>query len=225
MRIDIITLFPKSFSVFDESIISRARKNGLIDINIFDLRDYTKDKHKKVDDYNFSGGAGLLIRADVVYDAVSAIDPEHKAHRIFLTPSAPIFNQQKVQELAKFERILLLCGHYEGVDQRAIDLCFDEVVSIGKFVLTGGEIACMAVVDAVARYIDGVIAPESLKNESYANGDELEYPQFTRPREFMGLTVPEVLLSGNHAEIEKWKREQSAVMTQKVAMTGKGEEV
>ncbi|MBR4419206.1 MAG: tRNA (guanosine(37)-N1)-methyltransferase TrmD, partial [Clostridia bacterium] len=149
-----------------------------------------------------------------IYDCLQAIDPEHKAHRVFMTPAAPILNQDRVVELAKYEHIIVLCGHYEGVDQRVIDMCFDEVISIGKFVLTGGEIPAMVLVDSVSRYVDGVINKDSLISESYTDG-KLEYPQYTRPRVWQGVSVPEVLFSGNHAAIQKWKDEASTIVTEK----------
>lgn len=217
MKIDILTLFPQMFSALEHSIVGRARAAGKVEINLIDFRKWSADKHKKVDDYSFSGGAGLVLSAQPIVDCIEATDPKHESHRIFLTPAAPVLTQAKVKQLAVNHKWLtLLCGHYEGVDQRAIDLCFDEVVSIGDYVLTGGEIPAMVLVDAVSRYVGGVINTESLKNESFSGNDLLEYPQYTRPREFRGLTVPEVLLSGNHAEIEKWKREQSNKLTKKL---------
>jgi tRNA (guanine37-N1)-methyltransferase len=218
MRIDILTLFPEMFSGLEHSIVGRARAAGKIEVNLVDFRAYTTNKHRKVDDFSFSGGAGLVIAAQPVVDCVEAIDPNHEAHRIFMTPAAAVLTQGRVQELAKFDRLLILCGHYEGVDQRAIDLCFDEVISIGDYVLTGGEIPAMVLVDAVSRHIDGGINAESLANESFATDTEkplLEYPQYTRPREFRGKTVPEVLFSGNHAEINKWKHAAALEVTKK----------
>ena len=216
MRIDILTLFPEMFSAFDHSIVKRAREKGLLQINLVNFRDYSTNKHKKVDDSSFSGGAGMVLSAQPIVDCVESIDPERNAHRIFLTPAAPVLTQQRVKELAKLDHLILLCGHYEGVDQRAIDLCFDEVISIGDYVLTGGEIPAMVLTDAVSRYIDGVINAESLQTESFSTGDALlEHPHYTRPREFRGLTVPEVLLSGNHAEIQKWREKASKEVTKK----------
>ncbi|MBQ6727817.1 MAG: tRNA (guanosine(37)-N1)-methyltransferase TrmD, partial [Clostridia bacterium] len=173
------------------------------------------DKHKKCDDTPFGGGAGMVMMVQPIADAINAVDKDHTAKRIYLSPKGRKFCQSMVREYASEERILLLCGHYEGVDQRAIDLFIDEEVSIGDYVLTGGEIPAMAVVDAVARYVDGVITKESLDEESFSNG-KLEYPQYTRPQEYMGLKVPEVLLSGNHGEIKKWREEQSYIITEKM---------
>lgn len=207
MRIDILTLFPEMFSALDHSIIKRAKEKKLIEINLINFRDYTADKHKRVDDTCYSGGAGMVISAQPVVDCVEAIDPNHEAHRIFLTPAAPILTQNIAKTLSKHKRLLLLCGHYEGVDQRAIDLCFDKCLSIGEYVLTGGEIPAMVVVDSVVRLIPNVISAESLKTESYSGAKKHEHPHYTRPRNFRNIQVPEVLFSGNHAEIEKWKSE------------------
>ena len=214
MRIDILTLFPEMFSPLYQSIIGRAIKNGKAEIVVTDIRDYTLDKHKKCDDTPFGGGAGMVMMAQPIASAIQAVDPEHKAKRIYLSPKGRVFSQSVVREYAKLDRLLLLCGHYEGVDQRVVDLFIDEELSIGDYVLTGGEIPAMAVTDAVMRYIDGVINGESLTQESFADG-KLEYPQYTKPREFMGLTVPEVLISGNHEKIDEWKKEQSDLITAK----------
>jgi len=216
MRIDILTLFPEMFSALDHSIVGRARASGKLEINLVDFRKWSKDKHRKVDDYSFSGGAGLVLCAQPIVDCIEEIDPDHQSHRIFLTPAAPVLTQVRVKEIAvNHKRLTLLCGHYEGVDQRAIDICFDEVLSIGDYVLTGGELPAMVLVDAVARYVEGVINKDSLASESF-NDDLLEPPQYTRPREFRGVQVPEILLGGNHAAIEKWKREQSLALTKKL---------
>lgn len=212
MRIDILTLFPEMFAPLSESIIGRARKDGKIQINIFDIRDFTLDKHRKCDDSPFGGGAGMVITAQPVVSAIENIDPEHEALRVYMSPKGKTFSQNKVLEYASRGRLLLLCGHYEGVDQRALDLCIDEELSIGDYVLTGGEIPSMAVTDAVCRYVEGVINGESLAQESFSAG-LLEYPHYTKPQEFRGLRVPDVLISGNHAEIDKWRRTQSEALT------------
>jgi tRNA (guanine37-N1)-methyltransferase len=188
--------------------------SGKLQITVTDIREYTLDKHKKCDDAPFGGGAGMVMMPQPIADAIEAIDPDHQAHRVFLSPRGRVFNQKTVLEYCKKERLLLLCGHYEGVDQRVLDLYIDEELSIGDFVLTGGEIPAMAVVDAVARYVDGVINGESLAQESFSNG-LLEYPQYTRPQEFKGLKVPEVLTSGHHANIEKWREQKSLEITRK----------
>lgn len=212
MKIDILTLFPDMFAPLKESVIGRAVNSGKLEIVITDIRDYTADKHRKCDDTPFGGGAGMVMTAQPIASAITAVDPEHKARRIFMSPKGRTFNQKIVTELSKEERLLLLCGHYEGVDQRVIDLFIDEEISLGDFVLTGGEIPAMAITDAVARYIDGVINKDSLLQESFSDGT-LEYPQYTKPQEFMGIKVPDVLISGNHGEVDKWRREQSGKIT------------
>ncbi len=214
MKITILTLFPEMFTPLSESIIGRARKKGLIEIEAVNIRDYTEDKHMKCDDYPFGGGAGLVMMAQPIGSAVEAVDPEHKARRIYLSPKWQTFRQEKVFELVEREHIVLLCGHYEGVDQRVLDLFFDEEISIGDYVLTGGELPAMVVCDAVARYAEGVLAPESLVQESFSE-NLLEYPHYTRPVEYRGLTVPEVLRSGDHAKIDAWRREQALAITKK----------
>ena len=213
MRIDILTLFPQSFAPLRESIIGRAVKAGKVEIVVTDIRDYATDKHHRCDDYTFGGGAGMVLMVEPVANAIEAIDPDHEARRIYMSPKGRTFKQALVGELLQYERLLLLCGHYEGVDQRIIDLFIDEEISIGDFVLTGGELPAMVITDAVCRYIDGVISSDSLKDESFASGS-LEYPQYTRPQEFRGLKVPNVLVSGNHAEVDKWRAEQSKKMTE-----------
>lgn len=214
MRIDILTLFPEMFAPLRESVIGRAVKSGKADIVVTDIREYTEDKHKKCDDYPFGGGAGMVMMPQPIYSAINAVDPEHKARRIFMSPKGRTFNQKMVAELLSYDRLLFLCGHYEGVDQRVIDMCIDEEISLGDFVLTGGEIPAMAITDCICRYVDGVISGESLKEESISGG-LLEYPQYTRPAVFMGESVPEVLLSGNHKEVDKWRKEVSEALTEK----------
>ena len=183
----------------------------MIDINLINIRDFSKDKHKKVDDTPYGGGAGMVMRADVVYDAFKSVEtPNSKL--IYLTPQGKTLNQAKVEELAKNEHLILLCGHYEGIDQRVIDKIVDEEISIGDYVLTGGEIPAMVLIDSVSRYIEGVIKNDSKKEESFSQG-LLEYPQYTRPEEFEGQKVPEVLLSGHHQKIEKWRKEQAIKIT------------
>ena len=211
MQIDILTLFPQMFTPLDTSIIKRARDADHIKINLIDFREFSTDKHRRVDDSPFGGGAGLVLTPQPIVDCIESADPDHTAHRIFLTPAAPVLTQEKIKELSNRNHLLLLCGHYEGVDQRVIDLCIDECLSIGEFVLTGGEIPAMVLVDAVARHVPGVINSESLMNESFSGDRKFEHPQYTRPREFRGLTVPQVLLDGNHAEIERWRQQQSEV--------------
>ena len=214
MKIDILTLFPEMFTPLKTSIIGRAVDSGKLIINVHDIRDYTLDKHKKCDDTPFGGGAGMVMMAQPIVDAVLKIDPNHLAKRIYTSPKGKTLNQKIVTEYAKEENILILCGHYEGVDQRAIDLVIDEELSIGDYVLTGGEIPAMVFTDAVSRYVSGVISSQSLEQESFST-NLLEYPQYTKPREFMGLKVPEVLFSGNHQEIDKWRKEQAEEITKK----------
>lgn len=214
MKIDILTLFPEMFVPLYTSIVGRAVKNNKIDIKVHDIREYTLDKHKKCDDTPFGGGAGMVMMPQPIADAIKAIDPDHQAHRVFLSPRGRVFNQKIVLEYAKKQSLLLLCGHYEGVDQRIIDKYIDEELSVGDYVLTGGEIPAMAVADAVSRYVDGVIKGESLKQESFSSG-LLEYPQYTRPQEFEGMSVPKVLVNGNHAEINKWRMEKSIEITKR----------
>ncbi|MBQ8427679.1 MAG: tRNA (guanosine(37)-N1)-methyltransferase TrmD [Clostridia bacterium] len=214
MKIDILTLFPEMFAPLRESILGRAQKQGKIQINIVNIRDYTTDKHLKCDDYPFGGGAGMVMLPQPIGDAIDALDPEHKARRIYLSPKGQTLVQQKVFELLECEHLILLCGHYEGVDQRVIDLFIDEEISIGDYVLTGGELPAMVLVDCVARYVDGVLNTSSLVDESFSDG-LLEYPQYTRPQVYRGLEVPEVLRSGNHAAVDKWRREQAEEITAK----------
>ena len=215
MKITILTLFPEMFTALSQSILGRALKSGKFSVDIVDIRDYTEDKHLKCDDYPFGGGAGMVMMAQPIGSAIEAVDPDHKARRIYLSPKGKTFRQEKVFELVEEEHLVLLCGHYEGVDQRAIDLFIDEEISIGDYVLTGVELPAMVVVDCVARYVEGVLSPESLVQESFSE-NLLEYPQYTRPVEYRGLTVPEVLRSGNHAEIDKWRRAQAEAVTRKM---------
>jgi len=212
MKITILTLFPEMFSPLKESIIGRAEKGGRIEINVVNIRDYSQDKHLKCDDYPFGGGAGMVMMPQPIASCIEAVDPEHKAHRIYTSPKGERLSQGKVCALAQREDILILCGHYEGVDQRVIDMYIDEEISIGDYVLTGGELPAMVVCDCVARYVDGVISAGSLIDESFSDG-LLEYPQYTRPAVFFGREVPQVLLSGNHAQIDKWRREQAERIT------------
>ena len=217
MRIDILTLFPEMFTPLTESIIGRAVKAGKVEIIVTDIRDYTENKHKKCDDYPFGGGAGMVMLPQPIFDAVKAVDPNHECNRIYMSPKGETLSMPLVKRLASEGKpLLLLCGHYEGVDQRVLDLCFDGEISIGDYVLTGGELPAMVVVDCVSRYIDGVLgSSESVREESFSQ-NTLEYPQYTRPQVFEGLSVPEVLLSGHHANIEKWRQEQSKALTEKL---------
>ncbi len=214
MRFDVLTLFPEMFVPLQQSILERAQKNGNIDINLINIRDFSKDKHKKVDDTPYGGGAGMVIRPDVVYDAYNSIENRENAKVIFLSPQGKTLNQQKVEELSNQKHLILLCGHYEGIDQRVLDKIVDEEISIGDYVLTGGELPSMVLIDAVSRYVDGVLNKESIKEESFSN-NLLEYPQYTRPETFLDEKVPEVLISGHHENIRKWREEQSRIITNK----------
>lgn len=213
MKFDVLTLFPNMFDALKESIIGRSQEKGLLDINLINIRDFSKNKHKKVDDTPYGGGAGMVINPTVVYDAYQSVKTE-KAKVIYLSPQGKVLTQKKVQELAKEEHIILLCGHYEGIDQRVIDEIVDEEISIGNYVLTGGEIPAMVLIDSISRYVEGVINQESVNEESFSNG-LLEYPQYTRPEMFLGRKVPEVLLSGNHQKIEEWRKEQAVEITRR----------
>ena len=216
MKFDVLTLFPEMFETLNSSIIKRAKEKNLIEINLINIRDFSKDKHKHVDDTPYGGGAGMLIMPDVVYDAYSSVKSKD-AKVIYLSPKGKLLNQNKVKELAQSEHLILLCGHYEGIDQRVLDEIVDEEISIGDYVLTGGELPAMVLIDSVSRYVDGVLSEDSTDEESFSESNEnlLEYPAYTRPLEFRGKTVPEVLTSGNHKEIEKWRKEQSLITTYK----------
>lgn len=215
MRISLLTIFPHMFdSFFAESMLARAIAQGLLSVEAVDLRPFSDRKHKNTDDDPFGGGAGMVMLAQPIIDAMASVAPQpFSGRRIFMSPRGQTLTQKKAEQLAQAEHLVLLCGHYEGVDQRAIDLCIDEELSIGDYVLTGGEPAAMVLVDAVARLIPGVLGcAESAEEESFTSG-LLEYPHYTRPRSLHGLDVPEVLLGGNHAEIVKWRREQSLRIT------------
>lgn len=211
MKFNVLTLFPEMFSALDESIIGRGKEKGLIDINLINIRDFSKNKHKKVDDTPYGGGAGMVMEPTVVYDAYCSVK-ELNAKVIYMSPQGKTLNQQMVQDLAKEENIILLCGHYEGIDQRVIDEIVDEEISIGDYVLTGGELPAMVLIDSVSRYVEGVLKENSIQEESFTNG-LLEYPQYTRPEIFLGKKVPEVLLSGHHENIKEWRRNQSIINT------------
>ena len=211
MKIDILTLFPQMFAPLKESIIKRAVDKKLLEINVIDIREFSKDKHKKCDDYPFGGGAGMLMQVEPLYYAIKSVQSGN-SKLIFPSPQGKVFNQSMAKELSEEEHLVFICGHYEGVDERIFELFDIEEISLGDFILTGGELPSMVMVDAISRLGDGVISRESLESESFSN-NLLEYPQYTRPSSFMGLDVPEVLLSGNHQEIEKWRNEQSLKRT------------
>lgn len=213
MKFDVLTLFPEMFEPLKTSIIGKAVEKKLIDINIINIRDFSEDKHKKVDDTPYGGGAGMVMKPDVVYRAYQSVK-DKKAKVIYLSPQGKTLNQQKVEDLSKESHLILLCGHYEGIDQRVLDKIVDEEISIGDYVLTGGEIPAMVLIDSVSRYVEGVLKQDSIQEESFSNG-LLEYPQYTRPEIFEGEAVPEILLSGHHQNIEKWRKEKSVEITKK----------
>jgi tRNA (guanine37-N1)-methyltransferase len=213
MKFDVLTLFPEMFEPIKHSIINRAVEKNVIDINLINIRDFSKDKHKKVDDTPYGGGAGMIMKPDVVYDAFKSIK-DKKTKPIYLSPKGVKLDQEKVKLLSKEESITLLCGHYEGIDQRVLDEIAFEEISIGDYVLTGGELPAMVLIDSISRYVEGVISNESIDEESFSNG-LLEYPQYTRPEVFEGISVPEVLKSGNHQNIDKWRRLESLKITYK----------
>lgn len=213
MKIDILTLFPEMFSPLNSSILKRATDSGILEFNIVNIRDFSLDKHKKCDDYPFGGGAGMLMSVQPLYDAIKSVKTEN-SKIIFPSPRGKVFNQKIAKGLSQFDHLIFVCGHYEGVDERIFELFDIEEISIGDYVLTGGELPSMVIIDTLSRFINGVISSESLENESFSNG-LLEYPQYTRPAGFMGLKVPEVLLSGNHQEVDKWRKEESLKVTRK----------
>jgi len=217
MKITILTIFPEMFgSVLNSSILGRAREQGLIEVECVDIRPFSDRKHKNTDDYPFGGGAGMVMLAQPIMDAMKHVTGEDfSGRRIYMGPRGTTLTTQKARELAKEEHLVLLCGHYEGVDQRALDSCIDEEISIGDYILTGGELAAMVLTDAVSRFIPGVLGSgESAEEESFSDG-LLEYPQYTRPRKLCGMEVPEVLLSGDHAKIKAWRRQESLRATKK----------
>ena len=207
MKFDVLTLFPEMFESLKQSIIGKAQERNLIDINIVNIRDFSKNKHKKVDDTPYGGGAGMVIMPDIVYDCCNSVKTE-TSKVIFLSPQGKVLTQKKVEELSKQKHLILLCGHYEGIDQRVLDKVVDEEISIGDYVLTGGEIPAMVLIDSVSRYVEGVLKEESTKEESFSNG-LLEYPQYTKPEIFEDTKVPEVLLSGHHENINKWRKKEA----------------
>lgn len=209
IRFDILTLFPEMFdSIMNESIIGRAVKSGYVEINPVNIRDFSNNKHNRVDDYPYGGGAGMVMQPQPIYDAYKSIVKDEKVPVIYMSPQGKQFTQSIAQDLALNDRIVLLCGHYEGVDERVLEEIVTDEISIGDYVLTGGELPAMVVMDTVSRLIPGVLADDSTKEESFSDG-LLEYPQYTRPIEFMGKRVPDVLVSGHHANIEKWRKEES----------------
>jgi tRNA (guanine37-N1)-methyltransferase len=216
IEFDVLTLFPEMFScITEESIIGRAQDNGIISINTIDIRDFSKDKHKKADDYPYGGGPGMIMMAQPVFDAYNRVVQKcaNKPHVIYLTPQGKVLNQIIVNKLAGYSHMILLCGHYEGIDERVIEEIVDEEISIGDYVVTGGELPAMVLMDAISRVVPGVLSSDdAFSDESHYNG-LLEYPQYTRPYDFNGRKAPEVLLSGHHENIRKWRRQQSLKRT------------
>lgn len=212
MKIDVLTLFPKSFAPMEESIIKRAQDSKKISLNILDIRSFSKDKHLKCDDTPYGGGEGMLMTPQPLFDAIESIK-KTGSYVIYMSPKGEKLTQNLAEKLSKKRHIVLICGHYEGIDQRVIDTFVDKEISIGDYVLTGGELPAMVLIDAVSRLQKGVLHNEnSSQNETFAE-NLLEYPQYTKPADFRGIKVPEVLLSGNHQEIAKWRREQSEILT------------
>jgi tRNA (guanine37-N1)-methyltransferase len=234
MKIDILTLFPEMFKgPFATSMLKKAQDNGLVEINIHNLRKWSKDKHKTVDDRPYGGGKGMVIRVDIIDSALKNLKTEkrknktiitnHKSHIIQLSPQGKVFDQQTAKHLSKFNHIILIAGHYEGVDERVAEHLVDEEISIGDYVLTGGEIPSMVIVDSVIRLLPGVLEKEAVEHESFSlstvhnpQNTLLDYPSYTRPEKFRGWKVPEILLSGNHAQIEKWRKKKAEEKTKKI---------
>lgn len=216
MRIDILTLFPEMFvGVFSNSMLGRAQANGVLDIHTHNIRDYADNKHRKTDDYPFGGGAGMVMMPQPIFDCMAAVQGERKAHRVLLTPRGHLLTPERAKALAAHENLILLCGHYEGVDER-VNAIIDEEISIGDYVLTGGELPAMVLVDCVARFVPGVLgSEESAMDESHMDG-LLEYPQYTRPADFRGMLVPEILQNGYHAKIVEWRKQQSLLKTKEM---------
>lgn len=213
MRIDILTLFPQMFTPLNESILKRAQEKNVLSIQVTDIRSFSADPHKKCDDYPYGGGNGMVMTPQPLYDAIMSVKtPASKV--IYMSPKGKTLSTQLAKNLSTEQHLVFVCGHYEGIDQRVIDLCVDMEISIGDYVLTGGELACMVVVDAMSRYVDGVLGnSNSSEDESFSDGF-LEYEQYTRPQEFMGMSVPNVLLSGNHQEIENYRKARAKALTE-----------
>ena len=215
MKIDVLTLFPEMLDALNSSLTGKAREKGLYELNCHNIRDYSTDRHKKCDDTPFGGGAGMVMMPQPIHDCVCAVDPNHTAKRIYMSPRGKVLTQALVKELSNEQHLLILCGHYEGVDQRVLDMDIDMELSIGDYVLSGGEIPAMVLIDSVLRYVPDVLGnSESTVDESFSQ-PLLEYPQYTRPQEFLGVSVPEVLVSGNHANVDRWRKEQSLEITRK----------
>ncbi len=213
MKISVLTLFPEMYDALNSGVLGKAIDKGCFEVEVFNIRDYSVDKHKRCDDYPYGGGAGMVMTPQPAHSAILAADPNHECKRIYLSPKGKTLNQSIVESLAKEEKLLLFNGSYEGIDQRIIDLDIDEELSIGDYVLTSGDLASMVVINAVARYIPSVLgSEESTSEESFSQG-VLEYPHYTRPYEFCGLKVPDVLISGNHSAVNEWRKMQSYLIT------------
>lgn len=215
MKIDLLTIFPEMFDALNYSILSRAQKTKLLEIKTTNIRDFSLDNNKRCDDYSYGGGAGMIMTPQPLFDAINSVRTE-KSHIIFMSPKGKTLTQKRVEELAKMDKdLVIVCGHYEGIDERIIDLLIDEELSIGDYVLTGGEIPAMVLIDAVSRYVPGVLGnDDTTEIETFSNG-LLEYPQYTRPYEFKGLTVPDILLSGDHKKVDAWRLSKSLEITKK----------
>ena len=214
MKISVLTIFPEMYSPLKESLVGKALEKGLVRVDIVNIRDYSANKHKKTDDYPFGGGAGMVMTPQPIHDAINAVDPERRALRIYMSPKGKTLDQETVVRLASADELLLLNGAYEGVDQRVIDLDIDEELSIGDYVLTSGDLASMVVIDALMRYIPGVLGSEESTSEESFSEPLLEYPQCSGPQNCMGLEVPEVLISGHHAQIAAWRLKESIKLTE-----------
>lgn len=219
MIFDVMTLFPELIeSVTSASIIGRAREKGIINVNAVNIRDYTEDKHRRVDDYPYGGGFGMVMQCQPIYDCFKSVtkDCASKPHTVFMSPKGAVLTQKRALELSKLDRLVILCGHYEGVDQRVLDEIVDEEISVGDYVVTGGELPACILIDCVSRMISGVLADNAaFEKESHFSGS-LEHPQYTRPEEWHGRRVPDILLSGHHANIEKWKDEEGLKLTERL---------
>ena len=213
MKIDVLTLFPEMFDALNCSMLGRAQEKNLISINLVNIRDFSLDNNKRCDDYSYGGGAGMIMTPQPLYDAINSVKTD-KSYVIYMSPKGTLLSQQKVESLAKMDKdLVIICGHYEGIDERIIDLCVDEEISIGDYVLTGGELPAMVLIDAVARYVPEVLGNSETTNvESFCDG-LLEYPQYTRPSTFEGKSVPQVLLDGDHGKVDKWRKDQSLEIT------------
>lgn len=213
MRIDVLTLFPEMFAPLETSLIKKATDKKLLKINIINIRDFSEDKHKKCDDYPFGGGAGLVMTPQPIASAIKSIRGYKSARKIYMSPKGAPLKQSTLKNLSSEKHLIILCGHYEGIDQRIIDKYIDEEISLGDFVLTGGEIPAMALVDGVSRYIDGVLGNKNSTEDESFSASSLEYPHYTRPQIFEGMEVPSVLVSGDHKKVDDWRREESKKIT------------